>query len=62
MYTTIFNAGIIVATADDIYGTWDCSIMKDKNGIPLKAPHWDDNCPFREFDPDGTLKSAYINT
>ncbi len=60
MYTTIINGGIVVATADDIYGKWTCDYMKDKNGLPVKARQWDDNCPYWEFNEDGTRKAAYM--
>ena len=60
MHTTLYEAGMIVSTADDIYGQWECRYMTDKNGLPLKAPHWDDNCPYWELNEDGTIKAAYM--
>ncbi len=60
MYTTIFRRGIIVATADDVYGEWKAQFMLDKNGRELVAPTWDDNCPYWEKSEDGTLKAAYM--
>lgn len=60
MHATLFGRGIIVATADDIYGKWKVQFMKDRFGRELTAPHWDDNCPYWEFNSDGTLKAAYM--
>lgn len=60
VHTTILNRGIIVATAADILGKWDCQFMKDINGNPILAPGWVDNCPYWEFNNDGTLKAAYM--
>lgn len=60
VYTTIYQRGIIVSTADDVYGTWNAVFMRDKNGLELIAPTWDDNCPYWEFNEDGTLRAAYM--
>ena len=60
MYTTIYRRGIIVSTADDVYGEWKARFMLDKNGRELICPTWDDNCPYWEFNSDGTLKAAYM--
>ncbi|MBR6808377.1 MAG: family 43 glycosylhydrolase [Clostridia bacterium] len=60
MYTTIYRRGIIVSTADDVYGKWTSRFMKDKNGLDIVAPTWDDNCPYWEFNDDGTLRAAYM--
>ena len=85
VYTTIFQAGIMVSTADAVSGPWETRFMLDKNGKELKAPflstekglsmtgeeldalghdipgiYWDDSCPYWTFNPDGTLKEAYM--
>lgn len=38
VYTTIFQAGILVSTADSVYGPWTTQFMKDKNGEELVSP------------------------
>lgn len=60
MYTTVYRRGVIVSVADDVYGEWKSCFMKDKNGLDIIAPTWDDNCPYWEFNEDGTLKAAYM--
>lgn len=84
VYTTIFQGGILVSTADSVYGPWHTRFMLDKNGKELRSPfleeekygkrfsdeelkgnrlpgiYWDDNCPYWEFEKDGTLKAAYM--
>lgn len=60
MHTTIYLAGIVVATAEQVTGPWHCQFMRDCNGEELRAQKWDDNCPYWEFNEDGTLKAAYM--
>lgn len=60
IYTTLYKTGIIVATAEDVYGQWTCTYMKDRYGRPVCAPGWDDNCPYWEKNADGTLARAYM--
>ena len=38
VYTTIFQAGILVSTADSVYGPWTTQFMRDKNGEELVSP------------------------
>lgn len=60
VFGTLFTSGFFVSTADDIHGTWTTRYMKDLRGEDLKVAHWDDNCPYWELNPDGTLKAAYM--
>lgn len=84
VYTTIFQGGILVSTADSVYGPWQTRFMLDKSGKELRSPflegektgkrfsdkelegnhlpgiYWDDNCPYWEFEENGTLKAAYM--
>ncbi|MCL2488468.1 MAG: family 43 glycosylhydrolase, partial [Oscillospiraceae bacterium] len=60
MHTTLYEYGFVVATADDPYGEWTAQWMKDRQGRDLRATNWDDNCPYWEFNEDGTLKAAYM--
>lgn len=60
VYTTIFSAGIIVSTAEDIRGPWQTQYMNDCKNRELRVKGWDDNCPYWEYHEDGTLKAAYM--
>lgn len=60
VHTTLFTAGFIVSTADNIRGPWTTRFMEDRKGRPLRAMRWDDPCPFWELNPDGTLKQAWL--
>lgn len=60
VHTTLFSAGFVVSTADDVRGPWTARFMFDRHGRPLRARRWDDPCPYWEFNDDGTLKSACL--
>lgn len=60
VHSTLFTAGFVVATADDVRGPWTARFMEDRLGRPLRALRWDDPCPYWEFHDDGTLKAAYL--
>ncbi|MCU0793906.1 MAG: family 43 glycosylhydrolase [Opitutaceae bacterium] len=60
VHTTLYTAGFVVATADDIRGPWSARFMEDRQGRPLRALRWDDPCPYWEFHDDGTLKAAWL--
>lgn len=60
VHTTLFTAGFIVSTADDIRGPWTVRFMEDRHGRPLRALRWDDPCPYWELNGNGTIKDAWM--
>lgn len=42
VYTTVFQGGILVSTADQVKGPWHTRFMRDKNGKELRSPFLDE--------------------
>jgi hypothetical protein len=62
VHTTLYERGFVVATAENIRGPWKTQYMKDCRGRQLKAPGWDDPCPYWKIAADGSIQDAFLVT